>query len=613
MFGRLLRVDLTTSAVTSDSIPPAYLRDYLGGSGLGARLLWDHLDPARDPFDPASPLLWITGPLTGSAGPTTGRFTLCGFSPQTGRWGESNIGGFVGPELRFAGWDAVLITGRAPEPVYLWIHNDQVELRPAAHLWGQADTYQTQTLLREALGEPKAKIASIGRAGENRVSYAGIFSDHGRAAARTGLGALMGSKNLKALAVRGTGKLSFAEDQAYKHLRVAANKDLIAHTMTEVLRATGTSGAADYLQMLGDMPQKYWTAPTFEGAGKVSGAEMAETILTGTTACQGCVISCGREVEVKEGPYATGGKAKGPEYETICAFGPQLLVDDLSAITALGERCDRLGLDAISAGNTLALAYLLFDRGLLTEADTGGLALRWGDPAPCFTLLDQIAACSGFGALLAQGSRALAEHYGDPDLAAQVNGLDIAMHDPRAFTGQALSYVTSPIGGSHNQSDYFMVEMGGTLDEIGIPMTDRFASEGKAGYVARHQHWRTVANSLVMCFFAVVPPQTVLDLTNAAVGTDWSMDDLLRCGERSWNLKRLINLRLGLTPADEKLPKLLRQPLPDGGQEGNLPDIPAMLDEYYAASGWDRATGRPTQEKLAELGLEELKFPKNSP
>ncbi len=603
-FGSLLRVDLTTGAIRPERIPEEYIRDYVGGSPLGARILWDLLDPSLDPLDPRQALLWITGPLTGSAGPTTGRFTICGRSPQTGLWGESNIGGFVGPELRRAGWDAVLVTGRAPEPVYLWINNQQVELRPAAHLWGQADTYQAQQIIQAETGEPGARVACIGLAAENGVTMAGIFSDHGRAAARTGLGALMGSKNLKALAVRGTGRLAFGAEEEYRRLRVAANKALIEQNMTAVFRATGTSGAADYLQMLGDMPQKYWTAATFEGAGKVSGAEMADTILTRPTACQGCVIACGREVHVKEGPYATAEPTKGPEYETICSFGPQLLVDDLAAITALGERCDRYGMDTISAGNTIALAYLLFERGIINEEDTGGLALRWGDPQPCFALLDGMARREGFGALLAQGSRALAAHYGVEELAVQVNGLDVAMHDPRAMSGQALSYVTSPRGACHNQSDFFTIELGGSLDEIGIPMTDRFSDLGKAGYVARHQHWRTLQNALVMCFFAVVPPETVRALVSAATGQHWTLDDLLLAGERGWNLKRCYNLRLGLTPASEKLPRLLLEALPDGGQEGHVPDVAAMLDEYYAASGWERATGWPTPEKLKALGLE---------
>jgi aldehyde:ferredoxin oxidoreductase len=602
-YGRLLHVDLTTGVVEPGEIPPEWTIDFLGGSGMGARLLWDYLRPEIAPLDPRSPLLFITGPLTGSAGPTTGRFTVCGRSPQTGWWAESNIGGFVGPELRFAGWDALLLTGKAAQPVYLWIHNQQVELRSADHLLG-GDMYATQAAIRAETGQPQARVASIGLAGERGVRFSGIFSDHGRAAARTGLGAVMGSKNLKAVAVRGTNKLVFARDAEYRRLRVAANKDLIEQNMTAVLKATGTAGAADYLQMLGDMPQRYWTAPTFDGAGSVGGAEMAEKYLTAATACQGCVIACGREVEVTEGSYSTGGKRKGPEYETICAFGPQLMVDDLPAITALGDRCDRYGMDSITAGSVIGLAYLLYNRGLLSEADTDGLALRWGDPAPAFALLDKIAWREGIGAWMAEGARAFAARFGVEELAVQINGMEVAMHDPRAFSGMALVYATSPRGACHNQSDFFTVEMGAALDDIGIPMPDRFSDAGKAALVARHQHWRTVCNDLVMCFFAVVPPGAVLELVNAALDVTWTMEELLQAGERGWNLKRLINLRLGYTPAGEKLPALLRMPLPEGGQAGYQPDLDAMLDEYYAACGWDRSTGRPLPETLRRLGLD---------
>jgi aldehyde:ferredoxin oxidoreductase len=603
MYGSLLKINLTTGEVRNEHIPEDYIRDYIGASGLAARLLWDALDPSIDPLDPRSPMLWITGPLTGTGGPTTGRFTICARSPQTGLWGESNIGGFVGPELRCAGYDAVWVTGRAPEPVYLWIHDGQAELRPAVHLWGQADTYAVQDRIREEVGEPRAKVASIGLAGENKVPFAAILSDHGRAAARTGMGALMGSKNLKALAVRGSGQL-VVDSERYRKLRVAANKDLLQQNMTDVLQQTGTAGAADFLQYMGDMPQKYWTAPTFDGAYNISGSQMADTILSGVTACQGCVIKCGREVTIKDGPYATSGPAKGPEYETVCAFGSQLLVDDLEVITALGDRCDRLGLDTISAGNTIALAYLLYERGFISAKDTGGVELHWGDASPCFQLLDQIAGREGFGARLAMGSRWLAAHFGAPELAVEVNNLEIPMHDPRAFTGQALAYVTSPRGGCHNQSDFFQVEVGGAVDEIGVPVPpDRLAEQGKAQYVARHQHWRTLCNSLVICYFAVVQPSSIAELYSAYVGRDVGLDELMRAGERAWNLKRLYNLRLGFSPEAEKLPGLLLEPLHEGGQAGHVPDMDLLLDEYYAASGWDRATGWPTRQKLEELDL----------
>ncbi|MDR3573443.1 MAG: aldehyde ferredoxin oxidoreductase family protein [Anaerolineaceae bacterium] len=605
-FGRLLKVNLSGGQISQETIPEEFTLGFIGASGLAVRLLWDALDPSIDPLAPENPMLWITGPLTGSAGPTTGRFTICARSPQTGLWGESNIGGFVGPELRFAGFDAVWLCGRAPQPVYLWIHNGQAELRSAAGLWGKTDTYETQRLIKGELNEPHARVACIGLAGENCLPIASILSDHGRLAARTGMGALMGSKNLKALAVRGsTGaqSLPLARPDEYRRLRVESNKALIEQNMTAVMRETGTSGAADYLQVLGDMPQKYWTQAAFEGAEKVSGAEMAQTILTGRSACQGCVISCGREVTVKEGSYATQGQVKGPEYETICAFGPQLLVDDLPTITALGNLCDRFGMDTISAGSVIALAYLLFERGLISEVDTGGLSLHWGDASPCFPLLDLLARREGFGALLALGSRDFATRYGVPELAAQVNNLDLAMHDPRSFTGQALAYVTSPRGACHNQSDYFQVELGGSLEELGIPMTERDSEAGKAAYVARHQHWRTVCNSLVVCFFAVVPPQTLVDLLAAATGHAWDVEELMMAGERAWNLKRAYNCRLGLTRATEKLPRILLEPLPDGGQGGHVPDMDLLLKEYYLASGWDPASGYPLPEKLESLGL----------
>jgi aldehyde:ferredoxin oxidoreductase len=603
---RLLVVDLTSGKTETRIVDPAYTRQYIGGSGLAVRLLWDSLSASRDPLDPASPLLWSTGPLTGTSGPTTGRFSICARSPQTGLWGESNIGGFVGPELRFAGFDGVFITGRAAKPVYLWIHNGQVEIRDASHLWGTTDTHETQIRIKAEVNEPQARVACIGIAGERGVPFAAILADHGRAAGRTGMGTLMGSKNLKALAVRGTGKIEFADAEAYKKRRVEANKQLLEENLTEVMRATGSSGVADYGQMLGDMPQRYWTQGTFEGTSNIGGAAMAETILTGTSACQGCVISCGRVITIKEGQYATGGEVKGPEYETIASFGSQLLVDDLVLISALGNHCDALGMDTISAGNTIALAYLLFDRGAISTSDTGGIELRWGDATPCFSLLDQMARKEGFGALLAQGAKGLAAHFGQPDLAVHVANLEVPMHDPRAMTGMAIVYATSPRGACHNQGDYFMVEMGNSMAELDLPMTERFRDDGKAGFVARHQDWRTVSNSLVACFYAATPPSVYVDLLRDATGEPWTLEEMMLAGERAWNLKRLFNLRLGWTRAQEKLPQLLLQPLPEGGQEGHVPDMDVLLGEYYTARGWDPATGGPTAAKVKALGLDAL-------
>jgi aldehyde:ferredoxin oxidoreductase len=603
MFGKILKVNLSTGDIWNDVIPPDWVKEYIGGSSLGVRILWDYLRLDLDPLHPDNPLLWICGPLTGTGGPTTGRSTICGRSPKTGLWGEANIGGFVGSELRYAGYDAVLIIGKAPRPVYIMIRDNQVRIISAEHLWGVTDTYQTQEQIRKEQEDSRLKVASIGLAGENLVQLAGILSDHGRIAARTGMGALMGSKNLKAVAVRGSYKTEYVQEDLYKTLRVSANKDLLQQNITTVFRATGTSGAADYFQLLGDMPQKYWTAASFENATKVGGAEMAETILTGVSACQGCVVSCGRVVSVTDGLYPTDGDVKGPEYETIVSFGPQLLVDDLAVITALNGLCDRYGLDTISVGGILGLAYLMYERGYLQKADTHGLELRWGDASPCFPLIDQIARKQGLGEIMALGSKTFARTFGAEDLAVEINGLEVPTHDPRALTGMALVYVTSPRGACHNQSDFFEVEIGGAIDELGIPMTERFECSGKAQYVARHQYWRTITNSLVYCIFGQVNPKTILALTNAALGFDWKLSDLLRCGERAWNLKRIYNLQAGLDIKREKLPRILLVSLPEGGQEGHIPDLDQMLEEYYQVCGWDRATGYPTDKKIEELNL----------
>jgi aldehyde:ferredoxin oxidoreductase len=280
------------------------------------------------------------------------------------------------------------------------------------------------------------------------------------------------------------------------------------------------------------------------------------------------------------------------------------LVDDLAIITALSNRCDEVGIDTISTGNTIALAYYLFDQGIISTEDTEGLELRWGDARPCFNLIDQIARQEGFGRLLARGSRALAGHFGVEDLAAQVNNLEVPVHDPRGMSAMALVYVTSPRGACHNQSDFYLVEgMGWAVEELGIPYTDRLHEGGKALYVARHQDWRTVCNSLVMCIFAATPPSTCVTLLSAATGDAWTLNDMMCAGERAWNLKRAYNCRLGLTRATEKLPKLLMQPLPEGGQGGHVPNLDYMLDEYYDVRGWDTLTGRPTKKTLESLGL----------
>jgi aldehyde:ferredoxin oxidoreductase len=596
----ILTINLTTREMGQFGVPAEWERDYLGGASLAARMLYISLARDLDPLSPQSPLLFLTGPLTGTAGPAVGRFVVCGKSPATGLWGESNCGGFWGPELRFCGYDGVWITGKAEKPVYLSITDNRPEVRDAAQLWG-LDTYEIQSRIKEELGQPGAHVMGIGQGGENGVLFANIMCDHGRAAGRTGLGAVMGSKNLKAIAVQGKGKIPLFESEKYNLLRSAANHGLKTDNLSRVLHELGTGSAADYFDYLGSMPKKYFHAGVFEGAGKVSGATMAETILAGTSACHTCVIACGRVVRLED-----GAKRKGPEYETIVGFGPNLLNDDLAAITRLGELCDRYGMDVISISNTIGLAFHLFEQGIISDKDTGGLALRWGDTGAVEQLIHLTARRDGIGAYLAEGSRCFGAHFDAEDEAVQVNGLEVPYHDPRGVSGMALVYATSPRGACHNQSDYFFVDMGQADAELGLEFYERQGGAEKAVNVARHQDWRTLCNSLVMCIYANVPAETVVGLINLACGLDWSVSDILRAGERGWNLKRAINNRMGLSRTNEKLPKALLEPYPEGGAAGYKIPFEAMLAAYYAARGWDPETGRPTKEKLLALGLADV-------
>ncbi|MBN2118628.1 MAG: aldehyde ferredoxin oxidoreductase family protein [Anaerolineales bacterium] len=596
----ILKIDLTTGKTEEYQIPKDWERDFLGGASLAARILYSSLRRELDPLSPEAPLLFMTGPLTGTSGPTTGRFVVCGKGAATGLWAESNIGGFWGPELRAAGYDGLWITGKAEGPVYLWLNGNRLEVRDAAHLWGQ-DTYTTQDKVKEEVGEKSARVCVIGPAGEKQVRFASILCDHGRMAGRTGLGAVMGAKNLKAIAVRGTNPIPVFDLATYAPLRSEANRALKQDMEATVLRELGTASAANYSEYMGAMPVKYYRRASFENVDNVSGAKMTETILVGRSACQGCVIACGRVVKIGE-----QARRKGPEYETIVGFGPNLLNDDLESIVDLGELCDRYGMDTISCANTIGLAFHLFEKGTISTKDSDGLVLGWGDVEVIKQLVHRIGRREGIGDLLAQGSRCFGAHFDAEEEAVQVNGLEVAYHDPRGVSGMALSYATSPRGACHNQSDYFFVDWGHTNDTLGITFFERHAQAEKAANVARHQDWRTVFNSIVMCIFANTEPELQVKLINAACGLDWTIEDMLRCGERGWNLKRAINHRMGLTRANDKLPRALLEPFSDGGSAGFIPDIQGMLSAYYAARGWDKETGKPTREKLLQLGLDDI-------
>ena len=598
----ILHINLSIGSIDQMNVPREWELDYLGGASLAARLLYKELIPGLDPLTEDAPLLFMNGPLTGTSGPAVGRFVICAKSPATHLWGESNCGGFWGPELRMAGYDGLWITGKAETPVYISIIDKIVKIHSAKHLWGMS-TYSTQSAVKAEVDLKNVRVAVIGPAGESQIPFALILTDHGRVAGRTGMGAVMGSKNLKAIAVKGHGKVPVADGERYALIRSKVNRELKADTYTEVFHELGSAGGADYFDYLAEMPKRYFLNGVYESATKISGANIAESILVGTSACHACVVACGRVVKLEDGE-----KRKGPEYETLVGFGPNLLYDDPAMITKLGELCDLYGMDTISVSNTIGLVLKLFELGMITKKDTGDDSLEWDNPETMEKLIHQTVKKEGIGEWISKGSRELGKHFGCEDEAIQVNGLEVPYHDPRGSSGMALVYATSPRGACHNQSDYFLVDIGQLLISIGMEHFSRQGGAEKAKNVSIHQDWRTITSSLVSCIFANVPPESILDLVNAACGLDWSLKDLMIAGERGWNLKRAINNRLGLTRKNDKLPKALLQPYSDhpSGADEYAPDFEKMLEAYYEVRGWDPTTGNPKKEKLKELSLDRL-------
>ena len=599
--GKLLIVDLTRGEIRDEPLNTEHTRKFIGGSGLAARYLYDLLSPETEPLGPENPLVFMTGPLVGTRAPSCGRYLICARSPQTRIWGESNIGGFVGPELRFAGYDGIIIRGQAAKPVYLFVKDGQAELRSASHLWGQ-DSYKTQEAIKEELGDRRVRVACIGEAGENLVNYAAVMADAGRAAGRTGMGAVMGAKRLKAVACRGRKSVPLAKRESFHEIARSALLEVKDDITTQILRQTGTAGSADYFALLGLMPNRYFTQGSFPEVEKISGGAMAETILKGTSGCFGCPAQCGRRVEIRKYELE---ETDGPEYETVASLGSLLLISDLEAVSYLSYLCNAYGLDTISTGVTIALVHYLSQEGIIDEQETGGLKLRWGDPDPVIQLVKMIAQREGLGDLLAEGVLAVAKEFGVEEWAAQVQGVEVPMHDPRASAGVVLSYLTSPRGACHNKSDMFWVDVGRIIEEIGVGATDRFQEEGKAEIVARHQNWRSVCDALITCNLMNVPVQGLVDMLNAATGWDVDLEELMIIGERIFNLKRALNITLGWSPEKERLPSLLLQPLEEGGTGGYVPDVERLLLDYYRVRGWDRETGKPTAERLRRLGLED--------
>ncbi len=595
--GCVLRVNLTEGKVSKENPPEDLLRAYIGGRGLGTYYLSKLLNPEADPLSPENVLIFATGPLTGTPAPTGGRYMVICKSPLTGLVASSNSGGHFGAELKAAGYDLIIFEGAAKEPLYLAIKDDQVELRPAQHLWGLETDEATDRLLEE-FGDEKARVACIGPAGENKVRIACVINDKHRAAGRSGVGAVMGAKGLKAIVVRGTKRPEAPEKEVFMDF-VRRKVDIIhQHPVTnEALPKLGTKVLDNIINENGLYPTRNFQTGVFEGVGEVCGEALVEKgYLKKNRGCYACPIKCARVTELP-----TKQKGEGPEYESGWAYGACCGVKDLIAVTEANFMCNRLGLDTISAGVTIACAMELYERGYLPREDLGaGPELRFGSSEAILYYTQAMAYRQGVGDKLAEGSYRLAQAYGHPELSMSVKKQELPAYDPRGVQGQALAYATSNRGGCHVRAYLISPEILGVPEKL-----DPQEIKGKPEWVKLFQDLTAVIDSMGLCLFSsfALSAEDYRDLLAAATGFDYTVEEMLKCGERIWNLERVFNLKAGLDPTQDTLPKrFLEEAMPEGPNKGAVVRLKDMLPEYYRVRGWDES-GRPTPEKLAELGL----------
>jgi len=592
--GKLLRINLTTGKVATETVDPAIARKFIGGRGLGSYYLHREVNPKVDALSPDNKLILAAGPLTGSTMPASGRYMVVTRSPLTGTIASSNAGGFWGPELKFAGYDLVILEGKAAKPCYILIHNQEVTIRDASAHWGRLVGETTDALLAEC-GEPKARVLCIGPAGEKLSPIAAVMNDRYRAAGRSGVGAVMGSKNLKAVVVRGTGKLAAARPAQAAKLR----KTLLAAIKANAVTGTGlpTYGTAILVNIInesGVYPTRNFQAGVFESANETSGEALKEKYLIGKDVCFRCPIACGRYCKADE---VEGG---GPEYETLWAFSADCGVRDLAAVIKANKWCNEYGLDTISAGATIACAMEMAQRGVLKPADVDGPPLTFGSGEAIVEWSRRMGAGQGLGAKMALGSYRFAELYGVPELSMTVKKQELPAYDPRGIQGQGLQFATSNRGGCHVRGYMISPEILGVPEKL-----DPHSLEGKARWTKLFQDLTAVIDSLGLCLFTsfACNADGYRDMYNAVVGADMTTDELLAAGERIWNLERVFNLAAGIAPDQDTLPKrLLTEPLKEGGAKGKVHRLSELLPEYYRERGWSER-GVPTPGKLAQLAL----------
>ncbi|TFF89840.1 MAG: aldehyde ferredoxin oxidoreductase, partial [Promethearchaeota archaeon] len=605
--GKLLEINLNSQEIEEIDLNEEIAERFLGATGYAVRYLYDKIDKDTDPLGPENILMFMNGPLCGSRVPASGRFSVCAKSPLTKLWGEANCGGYFGPELKKAGYDGIIIKEVSKDPVYLHITEDGVEIKDASHLWGKG-TLETHEILKEETGSNLTRVACIGQAGENLIKFATILSED-KSAGRTGMGAVMGSKKLKAIAVRGPKRSYEAAnpekfDEAIKEMIDAVNSSFT----TQMFGMLGTPAGVDKYNAEGELPIKYWTQGEWDKAGEISGATASQAIYSKQYPCFSCPIGCAHKASVDEGEYAFEGEREAPEYETIVSFGSLILNDNLEAIVEANHLCNNYGIDTISGGSTIAFIYYLYNNEYISSDDIDGLEPEWGKIEPALEMIEKMANREGIGDLLAEGSNAVGKKFNIPqDEIATALGQEVPYHDLRHTFGMALAYaVGTPRGPCHCASDMYLVLLGLPFENLGIETVDR-CSDGEimAKDTAIMYDYRAFYNSLVLCLFCNPDPSIVAKVIQYATGLEFDIERIKETGERIYTMKRLFNLKMGLTPEDEKLPQILLEPLEEGGSAGKSPDFEKLKRIYYEIRDWDIETGYPSEEKLKNLDLEE--------
>jgi len=587
--GKIARINLSTRNITVQDLPKEIAVSYLGGRGFGARILYDEVGPEIEPFSPDNLIILATGPLNGSKAPSSSRFSITTKSPLTGTILDSNCGGKTGIRLKDAGYDMLIISGKAARPVWLLVDETGIKINDAENIWGQDVNVTNNNLLAQVANPQTASVACIGPAGENLVLFASIMSDKSKAVGRGGVGAVMGSKNLKAIVTSGTSKGVAADPENLEFIVYEARKVIKQSPITSIgLPTYGTSALVRVMDMMGAFPSFNFSECGFEHINDISGETLKERLLVKQSACWGCPIGCKRETKT------TRGAGEGPEYESLWALGPNCGIHDLETIAEANYLCNRLGLDTMSTGVTISCAMELTKRGIVD-------GIKFGDYQSLLTMIEDIAYRRYQGDALAEGSLRFAQKYGAPEFAMQVKGLELPAYEPRAMGVQGLAFATSNRGGCHLRGNMLGPEL------LGVPkIVDHSGASGTVGLLIYHQHLSAAIDSLGFCKFGgfAVGDELLARLMTAITGTEFVPQNLHAAGERIWNLERLYNLREGFTNKDDTLPKrLMEEPLKSGVAKGRVVNLAPQLEEYYRYRGWN-TDGVPKKEKLKLLGLE---------